>query len=97
MKAKRRILVPTDFSPHAEEAFREAHALARMMDAEVILFHIAKTPAVVLEDGPLLTDPVKGTAANLWDHFHGILPNDPHVRVEHEVIVADQPSARPYP
>src|SRR5947209_10549975 len=93
MDAIHKILVPTDFSAHADEAFRVAHTLARTVGAEVILFHIARPPAVVSEGGRFLADPGKGTAANLWDRFHSLQPNDPNVRVEHEVIVADRPSA----
>ena len=89
--AIRKILVPTDFSAHSEEAFRVAHALARAVGAEVVLFHIAHPPAVVLEGGRLLADPAKGKAVNLWDRFHNLQPEDPSVRVGHEVIVADPP------
>jgi hypothetical protein len=46
---------------------------------------------VVLEGGRLLADPGKGKAVNLWDRFHNNLPDDPNVRVEHEVIVAAPP------
>jgi universal stress protein A len=91
--AIRKILVPTDFSAHADEAFRVAHVLARGIGAEVILFHVAQPPAVVAEGGRLLTDPRKGTMASLWDRFQTILPNDAGVRVTHEVIVADRPGA----
>src|SRR5712671_6183236 len=94
MDAIRKILVPTDFSAHADEAFRVAHSLAGAVGAEVILFHVARPPAVVSEGGRFLADPGKGTAANLWDRFHSPQANDPKVRVEHQVIVADRPSAR---
>jgi nucleotide-binding universal stress UspA family protein len=40
MDAIRRILVPTDFSAHADEAFRVAQTLARATGAEVIVFHV---------------------------------------------------------
>jgi universal stress protein A len=93
MDAIRKILVPTDFSAHADEAFRVAHAVARMTGAEVILFHIAQPPAVVSEGGRLLANPGKGDALNLWDRFQSNQPNDPKVRIEHEVIVADRPGA----
>ena len=93
MDAIKKILVPTDFSAHADEAFRVAHTLARMIGAEVILFHVAHPPAVVSEGGRFLADPGKGKAANLWDRFHGLQSSDPKVRVEHEVIVADRPAA----
>jgi nucleotide-binding universal stress UspA family protein len=90
MNAIHKILAPTDFSPHADEAFRVAHTLARAVGAEVILFHIAHPPAVVLEGGKLLANPGKGDVVNLWDRFHSFQPADPKVWVEHEVIVADR-------
>ena len=93
MDAIHKILVPTDFSAHADEAFRVAHTLARAVGAEVILFHVARPPAVVSEGSRLLTNPAKEEAVNLWDRFQSIQANDPKVHVEHEVIVADRPSA----
>ncbi len=93
MDAIQKILVPTDFSAHADEAFRVAHTLARAVGAEVILFHVAHPPAVVSEGGRLLADSGKGKATNLWDRFQSIQPTDPKVRVEHEVIVTDRPGA----
>src|SRR5262245_23996917 len=92
MDTIRKILVPTDFSAHAAEAFRAAQTLARAIGAEVILFHVARPPAVVAENGKLLAQPGKPDAADLWDRFHGI-QQDPNVRVEHEVIVAHRPRA----
>jgi nucleotide-binding universal stress UspA family protein len=93
MDAIHKILVPTDFSAHADEAFRVAHTLARAVGADVILFHVAQPPAVVSEGGQLLANPGKADAANLWDRFHSIQSADPKVRVEHQVIVADSPRA----
>jgi nucleotide-binding universal stress UspA family protein len=93
MDAIRKILVPTDFSAPAAEAFRVALALARAVGAEVILFHVARPPAVVAEGGRLLTDPRHGKGVNLWDQFHSLVANEPQVRVQHEVIIADQPGA----
>jgi nucleotide-binding universal stress UspA family protein len=92
MDTIRKILVPTDFSAHADEALRVAHNLARAVGAEVILFHIAHPPAVVSEGGRFVDDPAKGETVNLWDRFHGLLPTDSRVRVEHQVIVADRPT-----
>jgi nucleotide-binding universal stress UspA family protein len=93
MQAIQKILVPTDFSAHSDEAFRVAHTLARAIGAEVIVFHVAQPPAVVSEGGQFLADPGKGKAANLWDRFHNLQSSDPKVRVTHEVIVADRPNA----
>ena len=93
MNAIRKILVPTDFSSHADEAYRVAQTLARAVGAEVVLFHVARPPAVVSKDGRLLTDPAKSEATNLWERFHGMQSGDPKVRVGHEVIVSDRPGA----
>jgi nucleotide-binding universal stress UspA family protein len=93
MDAIKRILVPTDFSARADEAFRVAHTLARAVGAEVILFHVAQPPTVVSEGGKLLANPGKADAVNLWDRFQSMQPADSKVRVEHQVIVADRPRA----
>src|SRR5262249_16754023 len=93
MDAIHKILVPTDFSAHADEAFRVAHTLAQAIGAEVILFHVAHAPAVVSEGGKLLANPGKADTVNLWDRFHSMQPADPKVRVARPVIVADRPGA----
>ena len=93
MNAIHKILVPTDFSAHADEAFRVAHTLARALGAEVILFHVAQPPAVATEGGPLLANPPQGDTIDLWERFHRFQPADPSVRVRHEVIVAEKPNA----
>ena len=93
MDTMKRIPVPTDFSAHAYEAFRVAHTLARAVGAEVILFHIARPPAVVSEGGKLLANPGKPDVVNLWDRFHTMPPADAGVRVERQVIVTDRPQA----
>src|SRR6478672_1743899 len=92
MNTIKRILVPTDFSAHADEAFRAALTLARATGAEVIVFHVAHPPAVVTEGGSLLAEPGQ-EPTNLWDHFRDFQSGDPRVRVEHRVIVADRPGA----
>ena len=92
MDAIKRILVPTDFSAHADEAFRVAHTLARATGAEVVVFHVARPPAVVTEGGALLAGPGQ-EPTNLWERFREFQSGDPPVRVEHRVIVADRPGA----
>jgi nucleotide-binding universal stress UspA family protein len=92
MDAIKRILVPTDFSAHADEAFRVAHTLARATGAEVIVFHVARPPAVVTEGGSLLAEPGQ-KPTNLWERFREFQSGEQRVRVEHRVIVADRPGA----
>ncbi len=93
MNPIRKILVPTDFSAHAEQAFRTACALAGPLGAEVVLFHVAQPPAVVTASGELLATP-DSAPVNVWERFHHRQASDTKVRVRHEVIVAERPSAR---
>jgi nucleotide-binding universal stress UspA family protein len=93
MDAIRKILVPTDFSAHADEAFRVAHTVARATGAAVVVFHVATPPAVVTEGGKFLAEAGKKEASNLWDRFQPLRALDPQVRVEHQVIVAEKPGA----
>jgi nucleotide-binding universal stress UspA family protein len=94
MNPIRKILVPTDFSAHADEAFRVACTLAEALSANVVVFHVAQPPAVVSDSGRLLAGPDSAQGANLWDRFHDLHPANVKVRVEHEVIVDQRPSAR---
>jgi nucleotide-binding universal stress UspA family protein len=91
MESIRKILVPTDFSPHPWEAFRQAYRLARATGARVIVLHVARPPAVVVDGGRLLTDPTVGEPKDLWADLRKIKTEDSAVVVEHEVIVADRP------
>jgi nucleotide-binding universal stress UspA family protein len=93
MRPIRKILVPTDFSPHAEEAFRQALSLAGPLGAGVVVVHVARPPAVVIDGGRLLTDPIRAEPRDLWAEFRKIKADAPGVGVEHEVIVADRPDA----
>jgi nucleotide-binding universal stress UspA family protein len=87
----RTILVPTDFSPPAAEAFRRAHALARATGARVVVLHVARSPAVVVDGGRLTTDPTGEGPDDLWADLRKLKAEDPSVVVEYEVIVADRP------
>jgi nucleotide-binding universal stress UspA family protein len=93
MDAIKRILVPTDFSAHADEAFRVALTLARATGAEVVVFHVAHPPAVITERGSLLAEPGR-EPTDLWERFREFQSGDPRVRVEHRVIVADRAGAK---
>jgi universal stress protein A len=90
MDTIRKILVPTDFSAHAQEAFRVAHGLAKTIGATLVVFHVARPPAVATEDGRLLSDPTKKGSKDLWDELKKVAAPDPAVKVQREVIVADR-------
>jgi nucleotide-binding universal stress UspA family protein len=92
MDAIRKILVPTDFSPHADEAFRVAHRVAKATGASVVAFHVAAPPAVVTAEDPRPADLQDGSGKDLWAGLLALQAADPQVRVEHEVIIADKPT-----
>jgi nucleotide-binding universal stress UspA family protein len=93
MNAIRKILVPTDFSAHSDEAFLAANTLAKATGAEVIVLHVSHTPAVASEGGAFLTRSGDGKMADVWERFKKLQQTDPAVRVEHVTVVADKPSA----
>jgi hypothetical protein len=71
MEAIKRILVPTvptDFSAHADDAFRVAHSLARALRAEEIVSHVTRPLAVVTEGGAVLAEPGQ-KPTDLWQCF----------------------------
>ena len=72
MSTIRKILVPTDFSPHAEEAFRVAHDLARATGASVVVFHVSRPPAVVSDGGSTFTTPARDQEKDVWDRLSGL-------------------------
>src|SRR4051812_15846820 len=88
MPAFKKILVPTDFSPTAAEAFRTAVALAKAEGSEVVVAHVTRGPAVVVENGQFTPAGAAGGAPNLWDKFRSAVSDDPAVRVTHEVVMA---------
>jgi nucleotide-binding universal stress UspA family protein len=93
MNPIRKILVPTDFSAHADEAFRTACTLADRLGAEVVVFHIAQPPAVVTASGELLAEP-ETAPVNLWERFRDLQAMGATARVQQEIIVTHRPSAR---
>jgi len=93
MTAFKKILVPTDFSPAAAEAVRTAVALARTSGGEVVVTHVTRAPAVVVENGQVTPGSAAGRPLNLWNMFRALVPDVPGVRVTHEVVVAGRVSA----
>jgi nucleotide-binding universal stress UspA family protein len=94
MNPIRKILVPTDFSPHASEAFRVAQDLAKPIGATVVLFHVSRPPAVVMDGDRLFLARGRAAAKDVWGELRKLQAKDPAVRVEHEVILADGADAR---
>jgi nucleotide-binding universal stress UspA family protein len=93
MTAFQKILVPTDFSPAAAEAFRAAVSLAKTGGGEVVVAHVTRAPAVVVENGQVTPAGDASKPLNLWNKFQTLVPDDPSVHVTHEVVVAGRVSA----
>ena len=93
MSSFRKILVPTDFSPHAQEAFRVARDLANAIGATVVVFHVFRPPAVVSDGDRLLSAGARGETKDVWEELRKIQAKDSAVRVEHDAIIADRPDA----
>jgi nucleotide-binding universal stress UspA family protein len=93
MTAFKKILVPADFSPAAAEAFRTAVSLASTCGGEVVVAHVTRVPAVVVENGQVTPGSATGNPLNLWSMFRAAVSDDPSVHVTHEVVVAGWTSA----
>ncbi|OWK38215.1 universal stress protein [Fimbriiglobus ruber] len=93
MTAFKKILVPTDFSPAAAEAFRTAVALAKVEGGEVVVAHVTRAPAVVVENGQIIPGSTAAEPLNLWNMFRTAVSDDSNVPVTHEVVVAARVSA----
>jgi nucleotide-binding universal stress UspA family protein len=93
MRCIKKIVVPTDFSPAADEAFQMAQLLAKGTGASVTVFHIALPPAFMTADGKVLPDASSDDTKNLWDNLRKMQPEDSSIRVEHQIIVAAKSDA----
>ena len=85
----RTILVPTDFSPHAEAAFQLANALARDYRAKIVLVHVVSPTTSAFVDGVMLPFPepdIPGIRDKLshWHDDSGVILE--RVVVEGEVL-----------
>jgi nucleotide-binding universal stress UspA family protein len=82
MSAIHKILVPTDFSPHSDYAYRLASSLARDHGAHLVLLHVRPPVVVFGEMYPLsLPDPAE-ERQRLLEQLRELYPADPVVRVE---------------
>jgi nucleotide-binding universal stress UspA family protein len=86
VSAFNKILVATDFSPAAAEAFRLAVELAAPHGGEVVVAHVTEDVAMVVENGPVTTGWTAAKRHNLWDDFRALAANEPNVRVTHELV-----------
>src|SRR5262245_55859864 len=87
----RRILVPTDFSSHSQNALRYAAALAEKFGSRICLLHVVQDLAVFIPDmitvaPPILPAPEQMTSA-VQDAFERLVKENrlEHLTVEREV------------
>jgi nucleotide-binding universal stress UspA family protein len=100
----KRILLPTDFSPHNRGAVAYAQALTAEFEAELHLLHVVQDRAQGLPDFVMGLDlePLREhLGERLEDHEHGALAQleqviDGHWRAAHHTILATR-NGRPYP
>ncbi|MFO0969921.1 MAG: universal stress protein [Gemmataceae bacterium] len=83
----RSILVPTDFSPTSDLAFRLACSVARDTGARITVLHVLTPPMVVFGEG--IIPPVPPDYPREWqDKLEAIQPPR-HVPIEHRLIEGD--------
>lgn len=67
MKPFQKILVPTDFSPHADEAMRVAGDLCRRYDASLTLAYVYVPVAYSLPDGYTVYTPTQAQLGSMFE------------------------------
>jgi nucleotide-binding universal stress UspA family protein len=85
----RTILHPTDFSEHSRHAFHLACALARDYNARLIVMHVASPPTAIYDGGMMALQP---DLDELRLTLEAVRPDDPKVRVEHQLKEGYAPS-----
>jgi nucleotide-binding universal stress UspA family protein len=93
MSVFRKILVPTDYSSIAREAFRVADDLARPTGASVVMFHVSRPQAVNSTGDQRPSPAVRVDGINPSDELRPNQTRVPSVRIEHEMMVAERPDA----
>lgn len=79
------ILHPTDFSEHANYAFRLACSLARDYGARLVVLHVAELPPVLSSEGLLMLPP-NFDPEPLRKQLQKLESENPEVRMEHRLV-----------
>ena len=88
------ILHPTDFDEPSKEAFRVARALAPLLGAKVVAFHIAPPPAVLKGDGQVILDPKNPTPTDFWADYRAAAADSPGLAVQYSVVIGQPGDAK---
>ena len=59
----------------------------------MVVAHVTRAPAVLVENGQVTPGSAAGQSLNLWNRFRVLVPDDHPVHVTHEVVVAGRVSA----
>jgi uncharacterized protein (TIGR02284 family) len=81
------ILVPTDFEPRSEYAFRLACAVARDHGARVTVLHVVPPPMAAYVGGVMTPEPERNDER--WAKLRQQYPSEPQVPVEHLLAEGD--------
>ncbi|MCE9561762.1 MAG: universal stress protein [Planctomycetes bacterium] len=84
----RKILHPTDYSDLSCPAFDFACSLARDLNAEVVVCHVAPPAISATADGVVVTLPA-GEDELMTKKLQEVISDDPDVRVSHKLLRGD--------
>lgn len=84
--AKKRILVPTDFSEGSQHALHFATDLARTLDGEVVLLHVYELPSFVLPDGSVILSSPQTHAALIDGIQHQLAAAEAEAKRTHVAV-----------
>lgn len=87
MSAKK-ILFPTDFSTASDSGLDQAVALAKGMDAELVILHVEE-PTVAYGGGELYYGIPEPNREVLEKMLKAVVPKDPQVRCTHVMVAGD--------
>lgn len=89
----RTILHPTDYSESSRPALELACALARDFGAKLVVCHVSPPPIITAGEGVgVIVDFPTGEAEQMTARLKQVLPDDPQIRVAHELLRGDPAS-----
>jgi nucleotide-binding universal stress UspA family protein len=84
----KKIVFPTDFSTCSDAGLEQATALARDMQAKLLIVHVEEPPAIY-GDGEMYYGAIEPDNSALLKMLHAVVPTDPGVPYEHRLLTGD--------
>jgi nucleotide-binding universal stress UspA family protein len=84
----KKILFPTDFSTCSNAGLAQATALARDINAKLMIIHVEEPP-MIYGEGEMYYGAIEPDKAALLKMLHAVVPADPDVSYEHCLLVGD--------